>query len=415
MKFVELTSAEYACFVEESNKRCFVNGNASYELYKKRNFDTYLVGVKEEDTIVCACMLVKMPVMRKFHYLYAVRGPLVDDHRLDVLEVFTNGLKEYAKNKGAIFVVSDPNVVYQVRDSQGQIVDDEKQDMVIRNMETCGFKHKGLSVGYGHNMQWFRFMYVMHIEGRNESSLMKEFGSRAKRSIKKGLKLGVEVRELQQDELNLFYDILSHTCERNEFENRSFAYYQMKKECYQDKCKVLYAYLDLPKIIHDIEDDIMNMHKQLADIAKQEEKQNTTRFEKKKKELLDTISSENDRLMEMHQLQQEKGDVIPLASSLFVIDHDEVVYEIGGSYADYYKYCAQYLVQWEMMKQAMDIGLKRYNFLGVSGDFTGEDGVLAFKQNFPGVVEEMVGDFELPVNPLLYSLYKLYVKIRGHE
>ena len=414
MKFVELTFAEYASFVEKSDKRCFVNGIASVELYKKRNFDTYVVGVKEEDAVVCACMLVKMPVMRKFHYLYAVRGPLVDFNRVDVLQVFASGLKAYANSIGAIFVVSDPNVVYQVRDSQGNCLDVSKNDVMISNMEKVGFKHKGLPVGYGHNMQWFRYMYIMNIEGRNEASLMKEFGSRAKRSIKKGLKLGVEVRELQLDELHLFYDVLTHTCERNAFENRSFAYYQMKKECYKEQCKVLYAYLDIPKVIGTIEKDIALMNQQLADIAKQEEKQNTTRFEKKKKELLDTIVSENERLMELKQLQQDKGDVIPLASSLFVVDNDEVVYEIGGSYAEYYKYCAQYLVQWEMMKLAMDMGLKRYNFLGVSGNFNGEDGVLAFKQNFPGFVEEMVGDFELCTNAFMYFVYQMYMKIRSH-
>lgn len=414
MKFVELTSMEYGSFVEQSDKCCFVNGMSSVELYRKRNFDTYLVGVKDQDVVVCACMLVKMPVMRKFHYLYAVRGPIVDDANIEALQVFADGLKQYANKKGAIYVVSDPNVVYQLRDAHGNCLDGIKRDDVIANMEKVGFKHKGLPVGYGHNMQWIRYMYIMDIEGKNEDSLMKEFGSRAKRSIKKGLKLGVEVRELQQDEMQIYFDIMEHTCGRKQFANRSLSFYELQKEAYKDNCKVLYAYLNLPKILSEIENEIVSIEKQLLDIVKQEEKQNTTRFEKKKKELLETKEGLQNRFVELQSLQQEKGDIISLSSSIFIIDHDEVTYVSGGSYDEYKNYFAQFIVQWSMMKMAMQLGLKRYNFFGVSGEFDGEDGVLAFKQNFPGNIEEMVGDFELCTNKVLYLIYKLYMKIRSH-
>jgi lipid II:glycine glycyltransferase (peptidoglycan interpeptide bridge formation enzyme) len=66
-----------------------------------------------------------------------------------------------------------------------------------------------------------------------------------------------------------------------------------------------------------------------------------------------------------------------------------------------------------MITYALEHGYEKYNFLGITGNFDPESedyGVYQFKRGFPGTVEELVGDFILPVNKLTYGLYK---KIKG--
>ena len=62
-----------------------------------------------------------------------------------------------------------------------------------------------------------------------------------------------------------------------------------------------------------------------------------------------------------------------------------------------------------MIKYARDNGYKKYNFYGISENFSDEKdpeyGVYKFKKGFNGYVEELIGEYHLPLS-LLYYLHK---------
>ncbi|EKU47079.1 putative FemAB family protein [Staphylococcus massiliensis S46] len=71
-------------------------------------------------------------------------------------------------------------------------------------------------------------------------------------------------------------------------------------------------------------------------------------------------------------------------------------------------------MQWEMIKFGKKHGINKYNFYGITGDFSDEAedfGVQQFKKGFDAKVEEYIGDFIKPVRPVLYQLFKLKSKI----
>lgn len=62
-----------------------------------------------------------------------------------------------------------------------------------------------------------------------------------------------------------------------------------------------------------------------------------------------------------------------------------------------------------MIKFAKAHNIDRYNFYGITGDFSedAEDyGVQRFKEGFNAHVEEYIGDFIKPIKPVLYQLYQ---------
>ena len=69
----------------------------------------------------------------------------------------------------------------------------------------------------------------------------------------------------------------------------------------------------------------------------------------------------------------------------------------------------------KMMVKCIERGIPRYNLYGINGLFTPENnpgfGVLEFKQRFNGFVEEMPGEFVLPVKPLVYAAKQLAHKL----
>ena len=83
------------------------------------------------------------------------------------------------------------------------------------------------------------------------------------------------------------------------------------------------------------------------------------------------------------------------------------------------EYNAQYLIQWYMIKYAVEHGFKRYNFYGIQGlpDKSSKDyGIYDFKKGFTsdetGCVTELIGAHELPVNMIFYQLHKLLSKLK---
>ena len=60
-----------------------------------------------------------------------------------------------------------------------------------------------------------------------------------------------------------------------------------------------------------------------------------------------------------------------------------------------------------MIKFAKEHDINRYNFYGITGDFSedAEDaGVQKFKEGFNADVYEYIGDFVKPIKPIFYKL-----------
>ena len=57
---------------------------------------------------------------------------------------------------------------------------------------------------------------------------------------------------------------------------------------------------------------------------------------------------------------------------------------------------------------------RRYNFYGIPANINKHPkdyGIYDFKKGFTGYVEELIGEYELPINPF-YSLFKFISRIK---
>ena len=67
-----------------------------------------------------------------------------------------------------------------------------------------------------------------------------------------------------------------------------------------------------------------------------------------------------------------------------------------------------------MIKKAKELGLKRFNFFGLTGDFTENSkdyGVYRFKRGYTPYIEELPGTFDKVFNKPVYLLAKKLGKI----
>ena len=134
-----------------------------------------------------------------------------------------------------------------------------------------------------------------------------------------------------------------------------------------------------------------------------------------KKNLNQEIASLEKRIREANEIRKKTNqDVITLSGSMFMLIKPEVIYLSSGNYEEYMNYNSQYLIQWELIKYGIKNGFKKHNFYGIPANINEHPkdyGIYEFKRGFNGYVEELIGEFALPIS-WHYNLFKIIHKIK---
>lgn len=408
MIFRELNEQEYVKFAVAHPYVSFQQSVPMMEVKHLEGKETCYLGVEKEHQIVAACAFTKNPTLKVMNFLYANRGILMDYEDEELLAFYLSELKKYARKNQALYCRIDPNVQLRQRDINGEIVADgfDHHDIVDK-MIRHGCFYCGETIDFSIYSQ-VRFMFVLDLMNKDEETLLKEMNSRTRWSIHKAEKMGVQVRELPIEEFDEYKKIMDHTSKRKGFSDRDLDYYIYMKKAFKEDFKCLVAEINpvqLRKHFAKEKEALMQEHESLL------QKESCTKKQKQRiKDLEEAMDVADRRMSETNELFPTDKTQI-LAGATFVTYGDEVVYFTAGSYEPYMHYNGLFAIHWEMLRWALDHGYKRYNFYGMSGDFRKEAadyGVYEFKKGFNGTVEEYIGDFILPTNPL----FKIYNKIR---
>ena len=99
--------------------------------------------------------------------------------------------------------------------------------------------------------------------------------------------------------------------------------------------------------------------------------------------------------------EKESWEEVLVAAGMFYTVKPEILHLSGGNRGKYLKLDGQYVLQWEMINKARREGYKRYNFYGIAEKIYEKPegyGVYEFKRGFGGKVEELLGEYVLPVS-----------------
>ncbi len=99
----------------------------------------------------------------------------------------------------------------------------------------------------------------------------------------------------------------------------------------------------------------------------------------------------------------------PVAGTLAIHYGDKVWYLYGASSNEYRNVMPNYLLQWEMIRWAIEKKCRIYDFRGVSGDLSESNplyGLYRFKKGFNGDFCEFVGEYDLILSKPMFWLVK---------
>ncbi|SCS82562.1 fmhA protein [Staphylococcus caeli] len=286
--------------------------------------------------------------------------------------------------------------------------------MLISTLEQLGYQHQGYPVGYSKSSQ-IRWLSVLDLKGKSEQQLLKEMDYQTRRNIKRTDEMGVKVRQLPIEETDRFFKLFKMAEEKHGFSFRDEPYFKQLQRDYQGYASLQLAYIDLNEYINGLQQKLDDLNNQMQDVETAlAESPNSKKQKTKQTQLNQQLTSTQRKIDDTRETIATDGAILDLAAAIYIYNDYEVYYLSSGSNPKYNAYMGAYKLQWEMIKFAKDHNIDRYNFYGITGDFS-EDaidyGVQQFKKGFNAHVEEYIGDFVKPIKPLLYKAGEISGKL----
>lgn len=414
MQFSILTEDEYRKFLATSPMTSFMQTVELANLKKELGSIAHFVGVKNNNTVIAASMLLEDSSIFNKKMFYAPRGLIVDYHDRETLTFFTENLKKYIKKHNGFMLTIDPNVIYRVRTSDGEIDHSNKaDDTSINNLLSLGYKHHGFDIYL--NARQARWCYRFTLDEDYESKKVK-FSKSTRKNIDFCIKKGLMVREGSIKDLDVMAEIFEITSKRRDFFSRSLDYYQKMYNHMGNLMTIYIAYLD-PNVYYEHTNGLLEEAKQNYQIVldKMEKDLVGNRLLSQKENALKQIEKYEKELEKADKFRKENPKGKDIGCLLSLRSGEEYLTLSSGVLAEYRSFMPKYLMYEHHIKEAYKEGFKYCNFYGITGDFDPNGkyyGIYEFKKGFNGNVIEYIGEFDLKIS-LFYSVYKILKKLKS--
>lgn len=413
MEFCILTEDEFRNFSKSCPYESFMQTVELAHLKEELGSKIHYVGVKEDGNIIASSLMLEDTTILGKKMFYAPRGLLVDYHNKELLTFFTKNLKKYIKKQGGFILTIDPNVIYRVRTSDGEIDKNNPSDNEsIQNLKDLGYKHYGFNI-YLDSRQ-ARWCYRFTLDQDYESKKVK-FSKSTRKNIDFCIKKGLMVREGTIDDLKVMAEIFEVTSKRRDFFSRSLDYYQKMYKHMKDLMTIYIAYLD-PNIYYSHTLSLLEEAKKNYQIVldKMEKDMVGSRLLSQKENALKQIEKYEKELEKATKFKEENPNGKDIGCLLSLRSGNEYLTLSSGVLAEYKQFTPKYLMYEHHIKEAYKEGFEYCNFYGITGDFNPKGkyyGIYEFKKGFGGNVIEYIGQFDLKTSNFYY-IYKGLKRIK---
>ncbi len=315
----------------------------------------------------------QLPKVKRY-LAYLPEGPVIDwsaDELSDWLAPMTKHLAE----QGAFGVRMGPPVVtrrWSAADVKKGVADEsvtrlteiapaERSQVgarVLSQLADLGWRLQAVEGGFAAGQP--RYNFQIPLKGRTEDDVLKGMNQQWRRNIKKAAKEGVEVTRVANEDLEPalaeFHELYQHTAERDHFTPRPLSYFQ-------------------------------TMFRAL-------------------------LEEEPDRIR--LYLARHEGDLV--AATIWVRVGGHTWYSYGASSTEKRDVRGSNAAQWAMISDSLAEGADVYDLRGITDTLDPDDphvGLIQFKVGTGGEAVEYAGEWDLPLQPLLYKAFAMYMKRRG--
>ncbi len=337
-------------------------------------------GGHEEERLAGVGLVLYRQIPKVKRYLaYLPEGPAID-WDADDLGAWLRPMATYLKSQGAFGVRMGPPVVTrrwsaaQVKEGIASADVHRLTEMpptersvqgarVVSQLQELGWRPQAVEGGFAAGQPQYNFWVPLVSTDESgertplsEAEVLAGMNQLWRRNIRKADKAGVVTSVGSRDDLAAFHALYVHTAERDHFTPRPASYFET---------------------------------------------------------MYDALSAEDPERITLH-LAHHEGDLVAATIAIRVGGH--AWYSYGASSTEKRDVRGSNAVQWAMIRQALAGGAEVYDLRGITDTLDADDphvGLIQFKVGTGGEAVEYAGEWDLPLSPLLYKAFDLYMRRRG--
>lgn len=397
LKFCEnIREDEHDSFVK-NHPLCSLLQSSSWAKIKD-NWDHRIVGVYDEHELIGSSLVLIKRLPLSFTMMYIPRGPIMDYKNKELVSFYLKSLKKWAKKHNCLFIKFDPGICvkeYLVKNKQKAEFKEDTFE-IIKNIENASGIHLGFTEDM---MDTIQPRYQMGIHKCDDFE--KYIGKDARKSKNAAIRKHVNVDRYGIDKVDEFSNIMHLTEIRKGVALRNKEYFRKLMDVYKDDAYLFLCSVD-PNIRYT---EVTNRIKEL-----ELELQNTELSKNQIDRLHVELKNMKEELPSLDEVIEKYNEETFIAGSLMIGYGSTVEMLYAGMNEDFRSFKPQFLSHFIRFQYVFDLGYEYACMGGVEGNL--KDGLTGYKSKFNALVCEFIGEFDLPVNNILYRLSRLAYILR---
>ena len=413
MDFIsEISKDEYEKYVVNHPKGHFMQSYSWGEVMKNKNYMPHYVGLKKNNKLIATSLLLEKKINKKISYFYCPRGYVMDYSDFNLLETYTNYLKDYVKKHKGIFLKIDPDIKRHNLNIEGVVDENNNNYDLMNKLKDLGYKHKGFNTSFVNEQPRFTFRLQLNDSIENIYSNMH---ATTRKILNKDNQYNINLYIGSLDDINDFYTTMKDTALRENIACSSLKYYKnfyniLNKENMSD---LYIAKVNIKNLVKIYEDKISAINSEIEELEK------STNLNKKKTEnKIIELNNEINKIIKDYEIVKDINENEVVLSSIITVKYGNKVWTVhGGNTTKLRHLNSNYLLYYTIIKDAKNNGFEIIDFFGTSGiaNPKPEDpiyGIHNFKKRLGGEYTEFIGEYDLVVSNMLYTLYNLIIPVR---
>jgi lipid II:glycine glycyltransferase (peptidoglycan interpeptide bridge formation enzyme) len=363
-----ISATEHLDFIDARSSASFLQTPAWGEVKSEWRHESLGWWAGSELVGVGLVLYRRLPGIRRF-LAYLPEGPVLDwagPH----LEEQLAALADHVRHQGAFGLRIGPPVPVRSWDAdtlKGGIADPAttglddlapdqhhaEGEAVEKVLRAAGWRPQTAEGGFSAGQP--PYVFQLPLAGRSTDEVLAGMNQLWRRNIKKAGKAGVEVSVGDPSDLPAFHALYAETAVRDHFTPRPLSYFQ---------------------------------------------------------QMFSALQREDPDRIRLY-LAHHEGDLVAATTWVRVGKH--TWYSYGASSTDKRDVRGSNAIQWQMIRDAIDADADVYDLRGITSTLTADDphlGLIQFKVGTGGRAVQYVGEWDLPLNRLLYRAFDLYMSRR---
>jgi Uncharacterized protein involved in methicillin resistance len=372
---------------------------------EEKNLKPYYVGLtNDKDKLVATALLLQKKLPFGYSYFYSPRGYVLDFSDKNLVKIFTEEILKFAKKHKAIFIKIDPDIILQNLNDDGSPTKETNNYDLIDYLKKIGYLHKGFNKNFEGSQPRYTFRLDLT---QDDDSLINNFHLTTKKILKKGNINDLIILKNENAKIEDFYLTMLETEKRENILNHDIKYYRNYYEyLHSNNMSDLYVIkANIEKLKSDYQEKIKNLEKEFDELNNTDKYKNEEKRINLQKEVSNKLNKIN---KEFEDIKNIKDKELVLAGIITTKYNDKVWTIHGGTNSLLPSLNANYLIYYEIIKDAKKEGFKTIDFFGTTGDPKENNpiyGIHSFKKRLGGTYTEFIGEFDLVTNKFIYFIF----------